>query len=704
MIQVTLQSKPTRENNETDNYQTFKDLALEKANLQVAVKDLQNLQLRHDRSVLSTKSPFEPFDTEPIAGSSFYFAHPEIVCKKLDNLTVKLTWMGLPDSFATHYHAYANCGLSPQPPAIDNNSFQARLDLFRDRTWYAIATQSLFATAPPSQLLPQATLNYPQAQLRAIPPAAGSTDLQAATTADLWETSRYFRLELVQPDFQHRRYHLVRDKVALSSDETIQSLTVYPPYTPKLKAITLDYRASAEISLRAATNDAATGQIFQRHPFGYINLQQTADPSDPASRYFCLPQYTQDGSLFIGLRNLQPPQSLTLLFQLVSGSGNADLTNPEIAWSYLGGDRWHPFDPADMFSDGTHGLVDSGILHLNIPATATNQNHLFPPGLHWLRASVSDNAAAIPDVLDIRTQAVTVTFVDQDNDPAHGRQPLAAEAIQALVQHQSAIATVAQPYSSFGGRPAETPRAFYTRASERLRHKQRAVTRWDYERLVLEQFPQIYKVKCLTSAEQTNLPSAAQVTVVVIPNIANTAPFLPLEPKAPLYLLREIEAYLQAHTSPFVKVVVKNPHYEQIKYRVAVRFRAGYAQGYYLTQLNQTLVRFLSPWAYEETSDISFGSSIHSSAVIHFLESQPYVDYVANLKLIEQVTISATNISKGHIDYQVNTTNLAQVKQVDAILVSAPTHIIDLITTSDYEAEDFEGIDYMIVGLDLTVT
>ena len=713
VVKISLNEGTSRSHSGASYYQLFKDLCLQKANVQVAVQDLQTLQLRSDRAVLNPKSPFELFDSSPIAGASFYFVHPEIVTKRLDSLSLRLEWMGLPDNFATHYHAYSNCGLLPQPPLIDNQSFQAQLDFLCDRAWFPIAAQPLFSadgvgeTAALSFL---GTLHYDKTRFAAIPVNRFATIPDQPNTDDLWEQTRYFRLELIRPDFQHSLYSLVLNKVALATDESIKALAVYPPYTPKVKRISLDYRASAEIHLRTYSGDTTQktsgtgGRIFQLHPFGYVDLQQTVTPDSPDSRFFLLPQYEDEGSLFIGIRDLQPPQSLTLLFQLVSGSGNADLANPEIKWSYLASDRWRPFEKADLLSDGTNGLVDSGVLHLSIPATATRQNHLLPADFHWLRAIVRNHAAAIPDTLDIRTQAVTATFVDQDNAPEHLSQPLAANSIQSLVERNSAITAVAQPYSSFGGRRQETNRAFYTRVSERLRHKHRAVTRWDYERLVLEQFPKIYKVKCLTQAEQSNAPSAAQVTMVVIPNIANTAPFLPLEPKAPLYLLREIEAYLQSHASPFVRVVVKNPRYEQIKYRAAVRFQPGYEQGYYLKQLNQELVKFLSPWAYEEQSDISFGSSIHSSTVIHFIESRPYIDYVANLKLIEQVALSTDHRPQPNTPYRVNTSNLAQVKQVDSILVSAPNHIIDLITTSDYTEESFEGIDYMIIGLDFFAT
>ena len=689
---------------ETGYYKFFKDLCLEKVRISATVQGLQTLQLRSDRASINPKSPFEPFDLQPLAGNSFYFTHPEITAKKLDELTLNLEWMGLPENFATNYEAYRASGLLSTE--IDNSSFQARLDLLLDRTWQTIGRRSLFASTEQGTLASQNSLQFAPEDFSRLPTSPFDRIPEEQITRDLRDASRYFRLELASPDFQHALYSLVTNKIASSTDETLRSLVVYPPYTPKLKSISLDYRAIAEINLGDPT-EPTVGSIFQLQPFGYLDLQQTVSSGDEDPRYFFLPQYDLDGCLFIGLRDVQLGRSLTLLLQMVSGSGNADLIPPTVEWYYLAADVWHPFSAEAILSDSTNGLLDSGILHLTVPEDATSDNHFLPAGLYWLCGLVRERAAAIPDVIDLRTQAAIATFVDNNNDPERLGKPLTANSINSLVERNAAIAMVEQPYSSFGGRQAETSRAFYTRASERLRHKNRAVTRWDYERLVLERFPQIYKVKCLTQVEQKNDPSAARVTLVVIPNLANTAPFFPLEPKAPQYLLREIEAYMQARTSPFVRVAVKNPNYERIKYRVGVRFHEGYEQGYYLKQLNEELVRFLSPWAYEEQSDISFGSSIHSSAVIHFLETRPYVDYVTNLKLIEQTSpVKDGQLSSGRSNFvsQINTTNLAQVKQADSILVSAPEHIIDFIAQADYTEEEFEGIGYAIIGLDFVVT
>jgi hypothetical protein len=715
VVKILLKEVSTENNQEKRlYYEQFKSVRLEKVNIQVKVEGVKDIKLRNDNSILNTKTPFQPFGSSPKAGSGFYFTNKEISQKKLESLAIKIEWMGLPQDFQRHYNAYnilneeAQEVEEPNKKAkkveaqggIFNNSFKASLKLFNNRSFVNIETEKPLFSQDNNTLSNPIHLNYKNFN---IPGYSLDTSNLETDSDNPFDQSRYFKLELESPDFGQDLYPIVLNKVALATEDEIRNLTVYPPYTPEVKAISLDYTASVEIDLKDSSNQHLS-QIFQLHPFGYVDIQTFNQYNLTDKKYYLLPQYEEEGSLYIGIRNLQPPQNLSILFQMIGGSGNAELTQPQVHWSYLSGNSWQEFKETEIIYDSTNGLLDAGIIRLSIPEKTTSQHHLLPGGLHWIRATVKENTEAISDTLDMKTQAVKATFVNQGNAADHFSKPLAADSIKGFVIRNPAIKTVQQPYTSFGGKPKEDDRAFTTRVSERLRHKQRAITAWDYERLVLEKFPQIYKVKCITSAAGSDNPSAAKVTVVVIPDISNTAPFFPLEPKAPLYLLKEIEAYLQKYTSPFVKIIVKNPNYERIKYRVGIRFRGGYEQGYYLNQLNQDIKRFLSPWAYEEQADIPFGSSIHSSSVIHFIEKRPYVDYVANLKLIEQVGIKTGSQGKSDTSYRVNQFNLAQVQHPDSILVSASEHIIDLIGTENYDKEDFEGIGYMIIGIDFFVS
>ena len=56
------------------------------------------------------------------------------------------------------------------------------------------------------------------------------------------------------------------------------------------------------------------------------------------------------------------------------------------------------------------------------------------------------------------------------------------------------------PFISKEAKPSRSEALeYYRRISERLRHKNRAITSWDYEQIILENFPEVFKVKCLNS-------------------------------------------------------------------------------------------------------------------------------------------------------------------------------------------------------------
>jgi hypothetical protein len=196
--------------------------------------------------------------------------------------------------------------------------------------------------------------------------------------------------------------------------------------------------------------------------------------------------------------------------------------------------------------------------------------------------------------------------------------------------------------------------------SERLRHKARAITAWDYEHLVLDRFPGIYKVKCIThtdpnclcrpevSSLQTTADTAAaadlakvsvccgpqiapgHVLIIPIADLKNRNAVNPLQPKTSRRTLLEIQDYLSRRSSPFVKIRVKNPLYEQVLVVFRVQFLAGNDKGYYLKKLNEELVQYLTPWAFDEKVEVSFVQKIYASAIINFIEKRPYVDFITD--------------------------------------------------------------------------
>ncbi len=587
----------------------------------------------------------------------------------------------------------------------------------------------------------------------------------------------------------------------------------------------------------------------------------------------------EQGMLFIGIEKLEPLQSVSLLFQFADGSAeDEDQDPPEIRWSYLTNNEWRPLNGENLVSDSTYGFQTTGIIKIDVPEDATTNNTIITSGLIWFMASVEKDSNRIPMLIDVLTQAVEATFTDNDNDPTHFDQSLPAGSISKLSVKVAEVSKVTQPFASFDGKHKETGKEYYMRVSERLRHKGRAINAWDYEHLVLDRFPSIYKVKainhtdpdCLcrkpqktevkrlqqefetelkktfllnynndTNADEerrvsfkeavslleknpsytisisllgniadpsgqeafdklgatvsndwkkysgkstsgwgiesgnfgkvklnvfgpkektTEAVSAAtilskfeldyeadgklesasvllleeqlrklksnisgfpatvkvsafikpvfmvqmgaavkeatlstlkkqiekagvkkdditddtpgigrstiisvqffaekalgevvivepakeaaaccgpqvapgHVLIIPIADLKNRNAVNRLQPKTGRRTLLEIEEYLKKRTSPFVKVHAKNPVYEQVMTAFRVKFYTGTDKGFYLKKLNEEIVEFLTPWAFDATKEVKFGAEVYASSIINFIEERPYVDFITD--------------------------------------------------------------------------
>jgi hypothetical protein len=238
-----------------------------------------------------------------------------------------------------------------------------------------------------------------------------------------------------------------------------------------------------------------------------------------------------------------------------------------------------------------------------------------------------------------------------------------------LVARQAAVKKVLQPFASFNGRPEEqneTPselanseerfspkyNEYYIRVSERLKHKNRAVTIDDYERIILQQFPDIYSAKCLNHArvKRDNIPASEHapgaVKIIVLPNLRNQNAIDLLRPRVSSARLEAIEQFLKPLISDFVELEVRNPFFEEVAVDFKVNLRAGFDQGFYLKQLKEDIVRFLSPWLYDEDSDLEIGGRIHRSVILNFVEEQKYVDYLTDFKLHHFIPLDENNFEQ----------------------------------------------------------
>lgn len=677
-------------------YPQLADLLLVAAFVKVEVAGLKSLSLANDEATLDPKKPFLPFGSSPTAGARFYIGHPEIVAKKLDNVTFNLEWLGAPTDLVAYYKTYDVKELASP------GAFTAKISLTDLQANRTLLNQALlFATPPTDPCMFSASLAPAK-----LPAGYVYDQLPGAVVgSDLLSWNRYFVWELNAPDFQHQKYPAVAVGKAVDLSAAIAKQTlkpedagtykVNPPYTPKLKSLKVDYAASLEVRVENSGRDAMN-QMFHIHPFGYSYV--AADPTSAGFSF--LPRYDNQGELYLGLQDVSAPQNVALLFQAAEGSADPDLVSPSIAWSVLDGDRWVDLDKQSILVDTSRGLINTGILEFELPPVTPSLR--LPGGYYWIRAAAATNSTAVCDTVAFHTQTVSATFVDNDNAPDHYATPLPADSVKKFAPPIAGISAVHQPYTSRGGRVAEQDALFYTRVSERLRHKQRALTAWDYERLVLARFPEIYKVKCVPASLSQDPDTPGTVRLIVIPDIRNKRPFDPFEPKASADTLTNIEEFLADKVPSWATLSVGNPHYVAVKVRLAVRFSVAGDENYYKQVLNDELNRYLSPWAYEQGADIVIGGRIYANSIVDFVDRRPYIDFVANIELFRsddgenfaRILLPAPGDPQGYF---------IEADRSDAILVAARQHEIDVISDTGYSVQLLIGIDYMKLELDFVV-
>ena len=377
---------------------------------------------------------------------------------------------------------------------------------------------------------------------------------------------------------------------------------------------------------------------------------------------------------------MQAGDSVSLLLQLAEGSANPLADAQKLQWSVLADNAWRALVPGELALDTTGDLRRSGLVACVLPKETTTANSRATTGLVWLRATTpaepQGNTTAACDVIGIFANALEVQFADAGNDPQRLKSPLPAAHITQLKTPLPTVKSIAQPFASFGGALVESDAALARRASERLRHRNRAITPWDIERLVLQAFPAVYRAKCIphakSTASETSWLAAGHVMVVVVPDLRNMNAVDPLRPRVDLDTLSRIREHLLARVGPQTQVHVRNPGYRAVQVDFKLRLRSGNGLGfnYLQPQIDLALRQALSPWANltnantnaDRATTLGFGGRVLRSALLDFVEALPEVDFVTDFRL---------SLEGSHED-------LAEIvpDAPDVILVSAARHRI----------------------------
>lgn len=649
---------------------------LKLATLIVDVKEMSGIDIENDMGALNVKKPFMPFGPIPVKGSNFTVRNEEIFRKDWTSFHLNVNWMNTPDSFRNQYFAYREDFRSETTSkrykerilidAKDPSGFkQDSANLIVKNDDYFKVSVNIFSSN--DWIL--ADESKAEEVLFIAEDGSYKSQFTVSNNNQEFDTGENGGLRLtLKNSFLHEMYPRIYAMAMM--DETKTALIPKEPYTPLVGVLSVGYAAETTVSFETAESYLDNQiNLFHEHPFGQSQEHAFLKPKPlfaTAPVVTLIPDYQPGGELYLGLKDAEPLQQLAVLFQIFEGSENPLAIGFEegevMEWSVLCANNWKVLDSNHLIANVTDNFLKSGIVKFSIPAEATKNNTLLPSGLIWVKVRMNKKFDAVCKIIDILPQAVVATFTNQGNELSHLKNGLQAKTISKLVERKQEVKSVSQPFNSFGGKPEETDEAYYRRISERLRHKNRAITLWDYEHLILQEFPEIHKVRCLNHTLGNSYLSPGNVTLVVIPDIQNRNVFDLYEPRVSKATLNKIQNYINQLNSLHVNAVVNNPEYESVEISLKVRFYAGYDENYYKKVLQEDITKLLSPWAFERTIDLDFGIELHKSIVISYIEKLNYVDYIADLKMKHKDEFKTAVAPSGP----------------KAILVSAKEHPVDI--------------------------
>lgn len=699
-------------------YSLLSDVEVDQVIMHTKVQGVKNLLLHNNVGAVNANAPFYPFGPVPKTGSFLVIGNNEIFQKQLEDVKINLEWFELPpdpNGFKDYYKDYKM--------GVDNASYEVSVSILDSGRWKPEPLDEkqklkLFRTThnPDSPLpsvksrLTHAThFNNIDMDLIRLNPDFKSIKDKAQFTS--MSKRGFLKLELTAPvhSFGHEVYPAIVSDITLENSKSgfLKGKTKKDlprqAFTPQVRSISVDYESISVISVKenfTTDEEKTTGKIFHLHPYGCTKVF----PNKAEKKISIVPTYNVQGELYIGLSDVRPPQQVSILFEMLDEFNiSSEEEPPVLEWSYLANNKWILLKPSSILRDDTNNFLKTGIVIISLPDAINQENTILHNEQYWLKVSVKNNIEVASRNLSVASQVGTVTLVG--NDKLHKSEyldnPIPRYQIQRSVKSIKGIRSVIQPLPSFGGVSYEKEREFQARIGERLKHRNRAVTAWDFERLILEKYKQIEKVVCLPNMTSNSLDAPGNVLLVVSPfsdKVLNSK-----EPKASSELLFDIKSFIQMHSSPFARIEVRNPSYERIRIICSVQFSGKQNYGFYIQKLNEHINDYLTG----NIGSVSIGNQmdkvIYCSDVITYLRTLPYVEYITRFSMVQ----AARNITGNYelIDTAEEGQGKSGLKATKpwSILVPADQHQFTILTDKYDEDSAQAGIDNLELGNDFII-
>ena len=315
------------------------------------------------------------------------------------------------------------------------------------------------------------------------------------------------------------------------------------------------------------------------------------------------------------------------MFEIVKSENQNYEFSRKIDWYYFSADGWKLFNDGDMLYDQTMNLMKTGVLSFRAPSDILATKNELDESNIFIKACSKNKTNQFSLIRSIRTNSVSASEVLNNSNQGESKH-IPPYSVEGFLNPIEGVLNMEQHLSAIRGKNKESDMDFYIRSSELLRHKNRPITKWDFEKFILSKFSWLSNVKCSSinrGNHQLNIQLLCIKKIEEHENIDNI--------KLSSAEKNEIKQYLKNYTSPFSKIEVINPVFEDLWIKCKVIFK-NISNGKGIQKLHVDFFNFICSWLYNPSEKSKIGVKIKKLDIINFLNNRPYISFITGISLI----------------------------------------------------------------------
>jgi hypothetical protein len=685
-------------------YSFLNGMKLLSININVKVENLKKLNCFINTENVDSNSEFEIFGPTPKLGSNMVIGTDEIFNKKITQLSVAWQYSNLAvleGSLKEYYQEY--------DMDIDNDSFKMKVSALSNFNYsensdsnlvFDVFDKTLDGEIDENRIV--ANIDVEALDIR--PNFNLKFDALENYSNDL-ETG-FLKFELISPKFGFG--FDIFDKVyTRNSQKSISSQLkkgvpeiVKPPndpFSPLIQNLSLSYESKSTLNFDQVTfyeNDKTEpNALYLTSPYGIENIFT----SKLALSDTLVKSFKYEGELVLGFEGFTPHSKLNLLFEILKSENQNYEVSREIDWYYSSAEGWKLFQSEDILYDQTMNLMKTGVLCFKCPTDLSDKQTVFNEAKMFIKACSKSKSNRFSLIRSIRTNSVSASEIIDETSEQETKDimPYAAEGFLEPIE---GVIGLTQYLASFKGKNRESDLDFYRRSSELLRHKNRPVTKWDFEKFILGKFDWLSHVKCFTI---NNADYHFNMKILCIKKIEKQQNFDNIKLSAAEK--SEIKGFLRKYTSPFSNVEIINPVFEDLWIKCKVSFK-NISNGKGIQKLNTDFFNFACSWIYEPKLKHRIGEKIKKLDIINFLSSRDYVSYITGISIIHIKKLE--DGSQVVLDSAADTVNndFLQPGFAWSLIIPKHSHKIDILEKNDYYAPTPINFDELEIDQSFLIT